>query len=76
MSAHLLDGSFTNDMTGALEDREAEASVQLLACDGAHKLCLIAGLEVALGGDTACLVSILNLGEPAPTSMRKCMLLL
>lgn len=51
-------------MPRALEHREAEAPIQLLASDRAHKLCFVAWLEVALCCDICCADSILIPGEP------------
>lgn len=61
---HLLDSTLTDDMTGAFEHREAEAPIQLLTGDWAHKLCLIAWLKVSLRRDIGCVSAILVLGKP------------
>lgn len=64
LQAHLLDSTLTDDVTGALEHREAEAPIELQASDWAHKLCLIAWLEVALRRDIGYVSAALVLGKP------------
>lgn len=64
LQSHLLDSTLADDMTGALEHREAEAAIKLQAGDGAHELCLIAWLEVPLRRNIGCGGAILILGKP------------
>jgi hypothetical protein len=47
---YLLDCALTDHVPSVPQDREAEASIQLLPSDGAHKLGIIAWLKIALGG--------------------------
>ena len=61
---HLLDGTLADDMPSALEHREAETPIQLLASDWANKLCLVAWLEVSLRRDIGCICGIFILGKP------------
>lgn len=62
--SYLLERTLTDDMSRALQHREAEAPIEFLASDRAYKLRFIAWLKVALRCDVDRLVSILIPGQP------------
>ena len=47
---YLLDCTLTDHVPSVPQDREAEASVELLPSNGAHKLGIVAWLKIALCG--------------------------